>query len=204
MNHLAHALLSGANDQVRLGGMLGDFTRGAIDPALPAGVRQGIALHRTIDSFTDHHAELIALRARFVPPFRRYAGILIDIWFDHLLARDFARWSTIPLLGFSDTLVALLDDNDATLPESLRHFTRYLKLHDLPAAYAHREVIGEVLAGVSTRLRRENPLAQGLTEISRLEAPLERSFSVFFPQLVEYAETWRKQDPWGSRVIPPR
>lgn len=198
MNHLAHALLSGADDQIRLGGMLGDFSRGTIDPTLPDGVRQGIALHRAIDSFTDQHAELVALRAHFEPPFRRYAGILIDIWFDHLLAREFARWSAMPLPSFSDALLALLDKNDALLPESLHRFSRYMQVRRLPAAYAEREMIGEVLAGVSARLSRDNPLAAGMVEISRLEPVLKQAFDRFFPELDQFTREWLDSLPSSS------
>ncbi len=190
MNHLAHTLLSGADDQIRLGGMLGDFTRGTMDPALPVRVQQGIALHRAIDSFTDQHTDLLTLRARFQPPFRRYAGILIDIWFDHLLARGFERWSSTPLPRFSQALVALLDQNDVLLPESLRSLRRYMQVRRLPAGYAQREMIGEVLAGVSSRLSRENPLATGMLEISRLEPALKDAFDGFFPQLTGFARQW--------------
>lgn len=191
MNHLAHALLSGPDDAFRIGGMMGDFVRGAIDPALPPGIQQGIALHRAIDSFTDNHDDIRAARAAFDPPFRRYAGILIDIWFDHLLARNFTLWSEMPLQRFSDDIVLLLQDHDALLPDSLRRFRRYLHAHDLPAAYADRGMIGEVLRGVGSRLRRDNPLAQGLPELERLEPVLMASFGRFFPQLVGYASTWR-------------
>jgi len=75
-----------------LGSLIGDFVRGRIDPALPPKVRAGIALHRAIDAYTDAHADVAAARALFEPPFRRYAGILLDMWFDHLLARQWARF----------------------------------------------------------------------------------------------------------------
>ena len=193
MNHLAHALLSGPDDGFRLGGLLGDFVRGGIDPSLPVSVRQGIALHRAIDVFTDSHDDIRALRALFEPPFRRYAGILIDIWFDHLLARGFDSWSEIPLTRFSNDIVFLLDQRDDLLPDPLRRFRGYLKAHGLPAAYADRHMIGEVLAGVGTRLKRSNPLEQGLLEISRLELELDHSFTGFFPHLVKFATSWRSQ-----------
>ena len=195
MNHLAHALLAGPDPQLRLGGLMGDFVRGRVDPALACGIRQGIALHRAIDTYTDSHPEIAAVRGRFEPPFRRYAGILIDIWFDHILARDFGTWSAVPLPDFSDQVVALLRNHDADLPPSLRVFTRYLHARKLPAAYADREMIGEVLAGVGSRLKRANPLAHGLIEISRLDDELEDAFARFFPQLVAFARNWRAARP---------
>ncbi|MGB0134638.1 ACP phosphodiesterase [Dokdonella sp.] len=194
MNHLAHALLSGPDPDLRLGGMLGDFVRGRIDPGLQPGVRSGIALHRAIDRYTDDHAEVRALRQMYEPPYRRYAGILIDIWFDHLLAHEFDQWSDVPLAIFSDDLLVLLESRTAELPESLQRFTRYLHARRLPAAYARRDMISEVLVGVGARLKRANPLANGLLEISRLEVEHEQAFARFFPQLVEFARQWRTSD----------
>ena len=194
MNHLAHALLSGTDPQLILGGMLGDFLRGSIDPALADGVRRGVALHRAIDSYTDSHAEIVAARRLFLPPYRRYAGILIDVWFDHLLARDFEHWSAHTLAQFSDDLQALLRAHDAELPEALRRFSHYMQARSLPAAYARREMISEVLQGISARLQRANPLAEGLIEISRLEPELDALFRRFFPQLVTFAEQRRQSD----------
>lgn len=173
--------------------MMGDFVRGSIDPALRPGVRRGIALHRAIDSHTDGHHDIQALRRLFEPPYRRYAGILIDIWFDHLLARDFDRWSGIPLEPFSDGLLGLLQARTEELPDPLQRFTRYMHARRLPAAYARREMISEVLVGVSSRLRHANPLADGLIEISRLETELEEAFTRIFPQLVEFAGQWRSE-----------
>ncbi|HMM68132.1 MAG TPA: ACP phosphodiesterase [Dokdonella sp.] len=190
MNHLAHALLAGPDPQLRLGGLMGDFVRGAIDPALHPGIRDGIALHRAIDSYTDSHAHIVRARALFDPPYRRYAGILIDIWFDHLLARDYDRWSDTPLEAFSDDLLALLRNHDAELPQGLRQFSRYLHARRLPAAYARRDMISEVLIGVGSRLKRANPLAEGLLEISRLEPELQDTFDAFFPQLADFAKQW--------------
>lgn len=177
---------------LRLGGLMGDFVRGPIDPTLPRGIRQGIALHRAIDSYTDQHSEIAALKAQFEPPFRRYAGILIDIWFDHLLARDFSRWSAVPLQTFSDDVIGLLHMHESELPDSLNRFARYLHARRLPAAYAEREMISEVLAGVGSRLQRANPLARGLLEISRLELELAQAFARFFPQLTHFAASWRE------------
>src|SRR5699024_8931556 len=101
MNFLAHALLAGDDPDLEVGGILGDFVRGRPDPTLPAGLRRGIALHRAVDAFTDRHPDVAAARRLFDPPWRRYAGIMLDVWFDHCLARDFGRWSDWPLEVFS-------------------------------------------------------------------------------------------------------
>lgn len=190
MNHLAHLLLAGDDEALRLGGLLGDFVRGAPDPALPPRVALGVRLHRAIDVHTDGHPEVVAARARFAPPYRRYAGIALDLWFDHCLARDFARWSARPLVAFSDAARELLLRHDARLPPALRRFRVYMEAHDLPAGYACREEIGRALTGVAARLRRDNPLDRMLPLLAALDAPLQAHFEAFFPQLREFAREW--------------
>jgi acyl carrier protein phosphodiesterase len=193
MNHLAHALLSAPDEDVMLGGLIADFLRGRVDPALPRGVRLGIALHRAVDVYTDSHAEVAAARARFEPPYRRYAGILLDIWFDHLLAREWATYGVGTLHEFSARVRELLMRRDAELPESMRSFVRYLLAHDLPERYREPRVIGEVLRGMSTRLSRANPLAEALPVLQGDAAALERHFAAFFPQLLTHARAQRER-----------
>lgn len=192
MNHLAHALLAGPDDGLRLGGVLGDFVRGHPDPSLPVAVRQGIALHRAVDGFTDRHPEVVAARALFAPPFRRYAGIALDMWFDHCLARDFARWSATSLDTFSSDLRDLLRRHEALLPPGAQRFAQYMQSNDLPAAYADPRMLERALAGIGQRLRRDNPLDRMLPQLQALQAPLHRHFEVFFPQLAQFARDWER------------
>ncbi len=190
MNHLAHALLAGDDDAIRLGGMLGDFVHGRPDPTLPAGVIAGIVLHRSIDSFTDAHPEVLAAKALLQPPYRRYAGILVDIWFDYCVARDFARWSEIPLERFSDDVRALMHRHEELLPPRLQRFLQYMDINDLPAGYGDPELIEQALVGIGQRLSRANPLASAMAPLRALEVPLQQHFEVFFPQLVAFAAGW--------------
>lgn len=190
MNHLAHALLAGDDPGLQLGGMLGDFVRGTPDPALPGKVVAGIRLHRAIDVYTDAHPEVLAAKALLQPPYRRYAGILLDIWFDHCLARDFPRWSTQSLDRFSTKLRDLLQARHALLPPTLQRFLSYMQAHDLPAGYARRDELAQSFRGVGRRLRRDNPLDHALPVLIALEAPLQRRFEAFFPQLQDFAQSW--------------
>jgi acyl carrier protein phosphodiesterase len=160
------------------------------DPSLPSGVREGIALHRAIDGYTDRHPEVLAARALFEPPYRRYAGIALDMWFDHCLARDFARWSAQPLEGFSTDLRVLLRRHDALLPAAAQRFARYMQANHLPAGYADPAVLGRALAGIGQRLSRDNPLDRMLPVLEALDAPLQERFEAFFPQLRRFAEAW--------------
>jgi acyl carrier protein phosphodiesterase len=191
MNHLAHALLAGDDEALQLGGMLGDFVHGRPDAMrLPLRVISGIRLHRAIDVYTDAHPEVLAAKALLPSPYRRYAGILLDMWFDHCLARDFPQWSAQPLQEYSGALRALLWQQDALLPPALRCFRGYMEAHGLPAAYADDAVLGEALGGIGQRLSRANPLASALPVLQQREAELQERFEAFFPQLREFAQAW--------------
>jgi len=191
MNHLAHALLAGDDEALRLGGMLGDFVHGRADAArLPPQVVAGIRLHRAIDVYTDAHPEVLAARTLLPAPYRRYAGILLDMWFDRCLARDFPQWSAQPLAEYSLALRTLLWRHDTLLPPALRRFRGYMEAHGLPAAYTDDAVLGEALGGIGQRLRRANPLASALPVLQQREAQLQRRFEAFFPELREFAQAW--------------
>ncbi|TAN14690.1 MAG: DUF479 domain-containing protein [Rhodanobacter sp.] len=191
MNHLAHALLAGDDEALRLGGLLGDFVHGPANAApLPPRVIVGIRLHRAIDVYTDAHPEVLAARTLLPAPYRRYAGILLDMWFDHCLARDFPQWSAQPLAEYSAALRALLWRQDALLPPALRRFRGYMETHGLPATYTDDAMLGEALGGIGQRLRRANPLASALPVLQQREAQLQQRFEAFFPELREFAREW--------------
>jgi acyl carrier protein phosphodiesterase len=187
MNHLAHALLAGADDGVVLGSLLGDFWRGAPDPSWPAAVRGGVLLHRKIDVYTDSHPDVATARTLFERPWRRYSGILLDIYFDHVLARDWPRLGRGSLDDFSASIGALLRAHESWLPAGLNRFAGYFRAHGLFAAYAQRQVIERVLAGVGSRLRHANPLAGAGPVLWARAAQLDLVFDRFYPAVTVYA-----------------
>lgn len=191
MNHLAHALLAAPDEDLMFGGLIADFVRGRVDPALPRGVRHGIALHRSIDAYTDAHAEVAAARALFEPPFRRYAGILLDVWFDHRLAHNWDRYGIGSLHAFSREVQALLARRHADVPAAMHGFVRYLRAHDLPERYRERDAIGQALRGLASRLSRANPLADALPVLERNAAAIEPHFAAFFPDLAAHVRAER-------------
>ena len=205
MNYLAHALLAGDDDALRLGGILGDFVHGQPDPATyPARVISGIRLHRAIDVYTDAHPQVLAAKACLPSPYRRYAGILLDMWFDHCLARSFPDWSEQPLTEYSMALRGLLRRRDDLLTPALRRFRTYMEANDLPAGYADRVTLGRALVGIGQRLSRANPLDTALPVLLAHEDELQRRFEVFFPQLRVFVEEWiesAQMGPAGLDVV---
>jgi acyl carrier protein phosphodiesterase len=183
MNHLAHAWLAGDDPGLLVGSLLGDFWRGAPDPAWPAGVAAGVRLHRRIDSFTDTHPAVAAVRAQFEPPFRRYAGILLDVWYDHLLAQDFERLAGTALRPFADRVYTAVTPHDPRLPAPFRLFATRMVRYDLLSSYRDRERIDGVYLSLSERLTRANPIAHALPVMESLAGPLQRSFELLWRDL---------------------
>ena len=191
MNHLAHALLAAPDEDLMFGGLIADFLRGALDPALPSRVREGVRLHRAIDRTTDSHPEVVAARALFEPPLRRYAGVVLDLWFDHLLARDWHRYGRGSLDDISREVQRLLDDRQAHATPRSSGFLRYMKANDLPRAYGERAMMERVFVDLSQRIGRENPLGDALAQIAPREAAIQRHFDAFMPDLMAWAERER-------------
>lgn len=159
MNFLAHLLLAGEDEGLRLGAMLGDFVRGnAALARFDAATRLGISLHRHIDATTDALPAVSGLLRQLQPPFRRYGGITIDLAFDHELAKRWDEYSDLSLADFDLGVREMLAMNDTILPERLRGFMRYADRRGLFEAYRERLEILHSLRGVGRRLSRANPL----------------------------------------------
>lgn len=195
MNHLAHALLADPGGvEFELGSALGDFARGRPDPAWPDARRLGLRFHRAIDHFTDEHPEVVAARRCFVPPMRRYAGIVLDVWFDHLLVLDWDRHvAGEPLASFALRWLALLDARAAELPASLRAFLAWMHTHDLPVAYGDEATLDVVFHALARRLSRPSPIAEALPALRAHAGELQHHFDAFFPDLVAHARDLRQR-----------
>ena len=195
MNHLAHALLADAGDpEFALGSALGDFVHGRPDPAWPVGRQAGLRFHRAIDGFTDRHPEVVAARRTFGPPMRRYAGIILDVWFDHLLVRGWDRHGIGESPAqFSRRWLALLDAHAGDLPPSLRAFRAWMQAHGLPVAYGDEATLDEVFHALAGRLSRPSPIPDALTALRGHAEALQQHFDAFFPDLATQARELRKQ-----------
>ena len=193
MNHLAHALLADAGGiEFALGSALGDFVRGRPDPTWPLARQAGLRFHRAIDAFTDAHPEVVAARSLFTPPMRRYAGIVLDVWFDHLLVLDWERYPTDESLArFSRRWLGMLDAHITELPMSLRAFVAWMHAHDLPAGYGEETTLDAVFHALALRLSRPSPVAEALPMLLARSGTLQRHFDAFFPDLVDYASDLR-------------
>lgn len=191
MNYLAHLHLGGDAPAELLGSLYGDFVKGPLAGQWPVAIEAGIALHRRIDAFTDSHPLQARARARFPAERRRVAGIFLDLFFDHCLARDWQRYSEQPLQRFTARVYRVLAA-EAQLPGSLQHIASRMAAQDWLGSYQEFEVLGQVIAGMSRRLSRPDLLDGGLDDLRRLYEPLSEDFSAFYPALMAFAREQRE------------
>lgn len=164
MNFLAHALLAGDTPALIVGGVVGDWIKGPLPGTLPDDLAQGVALHRAIDHYAESHPAFNRSRARVSAERRRYAGVLVDVFYDHLLARDWAAIQGQPLDGYCESVYALIRERLADLPATAQPALALMAKEDWLASYAQIEGIADVLARMSRRARKPNPLLHGEQE----------------------------------------
>jgi acyl carrier protein phosphodiesterase len=188
VNFLAHALLAGAAHDALVGAFLGDFVKGPLGDRFSPALTQAIALHRRIDAYTDAHAVTLRSRRRISPARRRYAGILIDVFYDHLLAAHWRDFANEPLEPFAQRVYASLLREHAQLPARLQRMLPVMVGEDWLTNYRQRVTIDRALQRIARRLSRPNPLADAIEELAANETGFEEDFRAFFPQLVAYVE----------------
>lgn len=190
MNYLAHLFLGPRDPGQALGSLLGDFVRGPVDKLeLPDGVRQGIWLHRRIDSFTDAHAVIAISRTRVTPERRRYAGIMIDMFYDHLLARHWDRFTDQSIRDFTREMYALLLAQREIIPANAWPVISRMAEQDWLSSYARMSSLHRALDNISLRLSRANPLPGSAGELERHYAAFEADFLAFMPQVIAFADS---------------
>lgn len=187
MNYLAHLYLSPPHEDAWLGSLLGDFVKGAIGERYAPPVAAAIRLHRRIDSFTDAHAAVQRSKSRISRARRRYAGIMIDMFYDHFLARSWEEFHDEPLAAFSARVYALLERRRAELPETMQFVAQRMAARDWLGAYASAATIHGALDRISGRLRRANRLAGAGEELLADYAGFESDFRAFLPEARAFA-----------------
>lgn len=192
MNYLAHLHLGGDAPPQLLGSLYGDFVKGPLAGQWPADIEAAIRLHRRIDAFTDSHPLQARARARFPAQRRRMAGMLLDLFFDHCLARDWSRYAEQPLPDFTARVYRVLADTPQ-LPGRLAHMAPYMAAQDWLGSYREFAVLERVIAGMQRRLSRPALLDGSLAELEHLYEPLSEDFHAFYPELIAFAQAQLRQ-----------
>lgn len=184
MNYLAHLYFSDLTPDSCVGQLLPDCMPPARLPASASDeLRRHAALHQHIDRFTDHHPAVLALRRQFEPPYRRFAGVLIDVFFDHYLARHWACHADLPLPDFAQQVYGALGHYNGPENDRLRGLRLALIQHQWLPGYGTRTGMDRALCNLDRRSRFNTPLATAVNLLDTHGSRIEDTFEQFFPEL---------------------
>jgi acyl carrier protein phosphodiesterase len=192
LNFLAHALLAGDQPALIVGGVIGDWIKGPLPGPLPADLARGVALHRAIDSFAESQPSFRRSRSRISAERRRYAGVLVDVIYDHLLARDWAALHHRPLDEYCAGVYGLIRARLNDLPAHSHPALAMMANEDWLTSYARIDGIADVLARMSRRARQPNPLANGEREFLADVDGYTGDFYAWLDDTKAYAQNWQQ------------
>jgi acyl carrier protein phosphodiesterase len=198
LNYLVHLFLAEPTADSLLGNLMGDFVKGRLGPEWPEGIRRGIALHRGVDRFAHDHPVYRRSRSRLPDAFGHYRGILVDVFYDHFLARSWERHHPLPLPEFARRVYRLLEVHHAHLPPGLQTVAPRMIAGNWLVSYREVATVGLALQRMSARIRRPNPLAAGGEELVRHYAGFEEDCDRFLAAARLFVGEWcRERDAAG-------
>lgn len=183
MNYLAHLYLSYPDHGLMVGNFIADAVKGHDYNGFREEIKRGILMHRSIDDFTDHHPLVLDSKKYFSKEFDKYSGVLIDIYFDYFLAKNFGRYSDISLPAFAADTYATLTQYRDVFPERSVHFFDYMIRENILERYAELDGIKNVLHGITHRIKGRFLLYNSLSTFTGRQETLYANFTPFFEEL---------------------
>jgi acyl carrier protein phosphodiesterase len=187
VNFLAHAYLAGSSGHAIVGALMGDFVKGPLRDRYGTEITRALALHRRIDTYTDSHHVVRQSRRRVSPTRRRFAGILVDMFYDHFLARHWDEYNNMPLERFTARVYSALREHHALLPERLQNIAPRMAATDWLGSYRNVEAVGFALDRMGQRLKRGNALLRSSEELLANYDAFAADFHTFFPEVMRFA-----------------
>jgi len=193
MNLLAHFYLSRATAPLLVGSFLGDFVKGKQYQAFEPALAEGILLHREIDYFTDFHPTFLRSKHRLVAQHHHFAGVIVDIFYDHFLAKQWHNYSEVPLEDFTQEIYRTLFQQQDLLPPKAQQVLHYMSEHDWLRHYAELEGIARTLRGMEKRSRYPNQMGSATENLQQHYEYFEHEFAEFFEQVQGHTQEWLAQ-----------
>lgn len=194
MNYLAHIFLARQSDAAMIGAMLGDFAKASVSGLYTPEIEREIMLHRYIDSYTDSHPEVKASLQLFQGPRRRYGGIVLDVFYDHLLTQRWDRYSDVPRQELIARFHRALRAHMEILPDKLRAIAPRIIEQNWLAGYEELAGVEMAVTRISQRLSRNGHLMrEGLEDLRANSVEIAAGFDAFFPDLMRFAEQRRAE-----------
>lgn len=188
MNFLAHIYLSGNEEEVIIGNFIADGIKGKHYQNYPPKIAKGILLHRAIDTFTDAHPTVHQSTARLHKNYSHYSGVIVDILYDHFLAKNWDKYSEIPLAEFVQNFYTLLQKNFNDLPTRIQNMMPYMIADNWLYNYSTIDGIGTVLSQMNVRTKGIAKMNLAIIELEEYYEEFETEFTSFFEELITFSK----------------
>ena len=187
MNFLAHLYLSEHYPKIMSGNFIADHIKGNQFTHLDPTIQKGIKLHREIDTFTDSHKITRMSKRRLHKRYGLFAGIVIDIFYDHYLAKNWSNYSAIPLKIYVNSFYDLVYSYQEVLPEKTLKMIPYMIKYDWLFNYQYKEGIKNVLEGMNRKTNNKGQIDLAIHDLRKLDKDFEKDFELFFTDLQRFS-----------------
>jgi len=183
MNFLAHIYLSGSSDLIKIGNFIADGVRGNQYLAFDSEIKKGIVLHRAIDTFTDFHPLFRKCTKRLHSHYHHYSGVIVDVFFDHFLAKNWNHYYEEPLEEFVQNFYTSLSTYEMHLTEKAKRMKPYMIEQNWLLSYQSIEGIEKILTQMDRRTKNVSMMRNSVTELKLYYSEFEHHFTDFFEEL---------------------
>ncbi len=187
MNFLAHIYLSGNEEGVIIGNFIADGIKGKRYEKYPPQIAKGILLHRAIDTFTDAHPIVHQSTGRLHQNYSHYSGVIVDILYDHFLAKNWSKYSNQPLEEYVQHFYKLLRKNFTILPPRIQQMMPYMIADNWLLSYATVEGISKILVQMNVRTKGVSKMNLAVAELEEFYDEFEKEFTSFFEELMVFS-----------------
>jgi len=194
MNFLAHIYLSGNNDLMKIGNFMADGIRGNDYLDYPEEIQKGIILHRAIDTFTDAHPIWRQSKHRLHERYGHYSGVIIDILYDHFLAKNWNQYTDEDLEDYVERFYQSLKDNYEILSPKTKKLMPYMIESNWLVSYATIAGIERILFQMDYRTKHRAHMQNAIQELQEFYTEFEEEFTLFFKDLMKMVEDFHLND----------
>ena len=188
MNYLAHIYLSNEEEEITLGNFIADGVKGKKYVQFPLGIQQGILLHRAIDSYTDAHPIVRKSTKRLHKKYSHYSGVIVDILYDHFLAKNWTQYHSIPLHKYTENFYNLINSNFDRLTPRIQKMMPYMIEQNWLLSYASIDGIGKILDQMNRRTNNQSKMNLAVLELTTYYKEFEDEITLFFEDLKKYSK----------------
>jgi acyl carrier protein phosphodiesterase len=188
MNFLAHFYLSGDNEELIVGNFIADHVKGSNIRKFSEGIQAGILLHREIDTFTDAHPVFLESKKRLTTKYRKYAGVIVDMFYDHFLSANWRLYSNENLESFTNRMYEIIIQRYPVLPEKSQRFIAYMKRFNWLTGYGNLQGLKRALQGMANRTPFESKMEEAVIDLQTSYSLFREEFFAFFPKLIDFTK----------------